>query len=318
MTSVILLMLLFTIITTALVWRNTQRAISDTRENDAINLIASIRTLVETQYESIRFHRQFMLDARKNEMRAIIDVAFASVTDYYQQSQKGLISEAEARRRAIQVLNDIRYDHGQGYIWVNDMGSPIPRVVMHPTMPQYNGKILDDPIFNCALGRDENLMSAFRDVCRNDGEGYVDYLWPKPGSPMDRREPKLSFVRLFSPWNWVIGTGLYIDDVDKEEQRRMKAVVAETQKAFENLRIGKSGYVFIFDKNKRMVVHPNMQGKPANDINPQTGNMLAQDMINSMHNGLGRLDYNWTKPPLDSERYIYPKRTYLTYFEPLQ
>jgi methyl-accepting chemotaxis protein len=51
-------------------------------------------------------------------------------------------------------------------------------------------------------------------VCKRDGAGFVDHMWPKPG--VDEPQPKISYVKLFPQWNWVIGSGIYIDDVQKE------------------------------------------------------------------------------------------------------
>jgi len=66
-------------------------------------------------------------------------------------------------------------------------------MLMHPTLPSLNGTILNDEQFNCALGRKENLFAAMRDITARYGQGYVDYLWPKPTrSGLTEIKPKLS------------------------------------------------------------------------------------------------------------------------------
>ena len=83
-----------------------------------------------------------------------------------------------------------------------------PRMVMHPYKPEMNGQDLTE-------NKDPNgkkLFVDFAKVGRGSGEGFVDYLWPKYGA--DKPQPKLSFVKLFKPWGWIVGTGLYIDDID--------------------------------------------------------------------------------------------------------
>jgi methyl-accepting chemotaxis protein len=62
--------------------------------------------------------------------------------------------------------------------------------------------------------RGKYLFKAFVDVCKKKGEGFVDYYWPKPGE--EAPVPKISFVKLFDQWEWIIGSGIYIDDVEKE------------------------------------------------------------------------------------------------------
>src|SRR5690349_16693304 len=85
-----------------------------------------------------------------------------------------------------------------------------PRMLMHPTKPELNGKDL-------SAMKDPNgkfLFVDFVDAVRKNGAGFVAYEWPKPG--FDKPQPKLSYVAGFAPWNWVVGTGVYIDDLDAQ------------------------------------------------------------------------------------------------------
>ena len=78
----------------------------------------------------------------------------------------------------------------------------------------------------CA-GRKENLFKAFVDVCARKGEGYVDYVWPKPtNTGLTEEQPKLSYVRLFKPLGWVIGTGVYTNEIDETVAARAAEVVS--------------------------------------------------------------------------------------------
>jgi methyl-accepting chemotaxis protein len=112
-------------------------------------------------------------------------------------------------------IRKIRY--GSEYFWINTADAPAPRMVMHPIRPELDGEPLDRPEFRVAVnGTKQNLFSAFRDIALRSGEGYAEYAWPRPtadgkaGAPA----PKLSFVKLYKPLNWVIGTGKYVDDIE--------------------------------------------------------------------------------------------------------
>jgi len=119
-------------------------------------------------------------------------------------------------------LRKMRYDGGTGYFWINDTGKPYPTMIMHPTMPELEGRVLDASEYNCALGQDKNLFVAFREVSEAEGGGYVDYLWPKPvGGKLTAPVPKLSYVRIFEPLGWIIGTGVYTDGIDTAIQVRI-------------------------------------------------------------------------------------------------
>jgi methyl-accepting chemotaxis protein len=154
-----------------------------------------------------------LFDDRRNMVQYQVETAW-SVLDYYGDlARRELLSEEEAKQQAIEAIKKLRYGDS-GYFWINDTGKPFPKMVMHPTVPELDGKVLDDPQFNCALGRDENLFVAFRNVTEREGEGFVDYLWPKPTKTgLTKEQPKISFVKLYPDWNWIIGNGLYVDDV---------------------------------------------------------------------------------------------------------
>lgn len=130
------------------------------------------------------------------------------------------------------ILTDVakyKYDNGTGYFWINDTDLPEPKMVMHPIAPQLNGKPLSEKKYNVAgPNRDENIFIAMINATKKDGSGFVSYLWPKPGK--DTPQPKMSYVRLFEPMNWIIGTGIYTDDIDDAIAEKTKMLAAETNK----------------------------------------------------------------------------------------
>jgi methyl-accepting chemotaxis protein len=136
--------------------------------------------------------------------RNLVEVPYSVIEKQYESETQGKISRAEAQRRAIDAIKSMRYD-GDNYFWINDEH---PTMVMHPMKPELDGKdltSLKDPD-----GR--AVFVEFVRAAQSTSGGSVSYLWPKPGA--DKPVPKLSFVKRFAPWGWVIGTGIYIDDVD--------------------------------------------------------------------------------------------------------
>jgi methyl-accepting chemotaxis protein len=137
------------------------------------------------------------------ELKHLAELALGIVKEEHAAAQKGDIAVADAQKRAMARLATLRYGNND-YFWINDMQ---PRMVMHPIKPEMNGNDLStykDP-------NGKTLFVDFVDVVRKDGAGFVPYEWPKPG--FDKPQPKLSYVVGFAPWNWVIGTGVYIDDL---------------------------------------------------------------------------------------------------------
>jgi diguanylate cyclase (GGDEF)-like protein len=147
-----------------------------------------------------------MLEEKKANLKNVIEIGFGILSDYEELVKDGLMTAKEAQSRAALRLKSLRYS-GNEYFWVNDTDV---RMVMHPIKPELDGTDLKDV-------RDPNGKYIFREfvkICRSSGSGYVEYLWPKPGER--ESAAKISYVKLYEPWGWVLGSGIYVDDIKKD------------------------------------------------------------------------------------------------------
>jgi methyl-accepting chemotaxis protein len=145
-----------------------------------------------------------LLEEKSYQTQHLVESAHSILANYYQKVKDGAMTEELAKKSAVETIKALRYDQSN-YFWINDMH---PTMVMHPIKPQLDGKDLSeikDP-------EGKKLFVAFVEKVKQDGAGNVPYLWPKPGS--EKPVPKISYVKGFQPWGWVIGSGIYIDDVD--------------------------------------------------------------------------------------------------------
>jgi PAS domain S-box-containing protein len=316
--SITAIVILSLSVTTFFIQQRAKQELSNALESNALNMLEATLNQVESNHNSILYHKSVMLSRRKIEIKNNITIAFAMVNSTYQRFLDGEISEEKAKQIAKNDLRQMRYDDGVGYFWINDIGRPYPTMLMHPTTPDLVGNVMDDPKYNCALGIGESLFIAFVDVCLEKGEGYVDYLWPKPTHEgLTKEQPKISFVRLFEPWDWIIGTGVYIDDIEKDVQNRIDAVIADLNRLIKKQKIGKSGYFFIFDENSRLLVHPSLAGQDGNQfVNPTTGRPLFTELKEAALSKEPYFEYLWDKPGFEGE-YRFPKKAYITYYEDL-
>lgn len=150
-----------------------------------------------------------LMDQRREVVRNLTDTAWHILDQYEKQSRLGELSGAEAREAAAESIQSLRYGaDGSGYFWLNDTH---PRMIRHPYRPDLNGQDLSD--FKDPSGHP--LFLAFVEKVRADGAGYVDYLWQWKDDP-NHIAAKTSYVRLFAPWDWIIGTGIYVEDVQEE------------------------------------------------------------------------------------------------------
>jgi methyl-accepting chemotaxis protein len=172
--------------------------------------------------------RARMMEERQYKLRNVVETAEAIAIHFEKEAREGRLSTEDAQKAALTSIKAMRYDKKE-YIWVNDLGKPVPKMVAHPILPALEGKVLDDAKFNKATLAVEgvngpetkldnkNLFVAFNDVVDKAEHGYVQYQWPKPlagGGASSELYTKLSYVKKFQPWGWVIGSGVYIDDVD--------------------------------------------------------------------------------------------------------
>lgn len=168
-----------------------------------------------------------LMSGRESRVMAIIEAGLHIVSHYQELEARGELSGEQARDQAKAAIRAIRYD-GTEYIWINDMGRPVPRMIMHPTVPALDGTLLDSENFNHATlmrSRDgsreqrldnANLFVSFVQTIDQYGSGFVEYEWPKPvpgGGVTEQRYTKLSYVDRDPGWGWVLGSGIYIDDV---------------------------------------------------------------------------------------------------------
>ncbi len=145
-----------------------------------------------------------MIEDRKAKIRNLVEYAHTQLAFYDEQVKAGKLTLEQAQTLAKDALRKARYDDKE-YFWINDLH---PRVVMHPIKPELEGK--DQTDNKDPTGK--ALYLEFVKVVKSQGAGFVDYLWAKPG--LTEPQPKLSYVKGYEPWGWIIGTGIYIDDVD--------------------------------------------------------------------------------------------------------
>ncbi|MBP2227105.1 methyl-accepting chemotaxis protein [Azospirillum agricola] len=148
--------------------------------------------------------RAEMMADRQDKTRSVVEVAHTLVAHYEARERAGALTRDAAQAAAKDALRALRHDRTE-YFFVTDLS---PRMIMHPIRPELDGQDLSgnaDP-------NGKRLFMEFVRVVKADGAGFVDYLWPKPGSAAP--VAKLSYVAGFAPWGWLIGSGIYIDDVD--------------------------------------------------------------------------------------------------------
>jgi methyl-accepting chemotaxis protein len=185
---------------------------------------------------------QVMEDGHKTRLRDLVNAAAYSLDVLNQSVLRGELSLAAAQKEAKDRIAALLYDNGKGYFWINSDDPTHPIMIMHPTVPSLNGKDIGQFEKNgqviMAEGTNTPMFQEMVRVCRAsaDNSGFVRYPWPNPLN-LSEWLPKMSYVYRYEPWGWVIGTGVYIDDIEKvvnqkkaESEKLVAELRADTQK----------------------------------------------------------------------------------------
>ncbi|MFH1033458.1 MAG: cache domain-containing protein [Pseudomonadota bacterium] len=274
-------------------------------EKYAISLLDRVQNLVEAKHQEIEGYRRAALEAKKQELRHITQVVGGYLEAEEQAARQGKIDPRAARQRAINYARRFIYGNDD-YVWISDFQSVL---ISHP----------DPRLFGADFSqkrdvRGDLIVPPMVQVARERGEGFTSYWWNRLGR--DQPAEKLTYSRLFKPWDWVYGTGVYIDDIEDEVQRRKQVLIGQLREMMSQITIGDTGYMYIFDVRKNMIIHPNKQleGKTIEGLkDPVSGRPMAELLVAAARTPGVPLYYKWDRPE-EPGNYVYDKLSWVRYF----
>ncbi len=283
-----------------------QNTVNRIEENAGRTILKNVYEMVEQMNLELENYRNSVILERKSQLRNIVDIVEARATMLEKEVQSGEITKEQNLEKLLNELRHITYGHDD-YVWASNYGSIL---ISHPD-PKLNnadfsqqrdlrGKLIVPPMVAGALSKKE---------------GYYSYWWHR----LADQQPieKLSYYKLIPFFNLVIGTGIYLDDVEATVHLKQKAAIDNLRQRLRTTHLAKSGYVYIFDGNKNMVIHPNtnIEGTDFSMLrNPSTNTPIAPILMNLADKQEG-LHYLWDRPN-DPDNYSYEKISWVRYFEP--
>jgi len=184
---------------------NSLRSVSISRRLWLILVVAIVMLFTLGALMLKQIHND-LYQAKVQKTQHVVQTASGVLSYYHGLETAGTLTRDAAQKQALSAVRGLRYNETD-YFWINDL---TPVMVMHPTNPKLEGQ-------NLSAIRDPNGFALFNEmvtIAKSKGAGMVDYLWPKPGA--EAPVGKTSYVKLFEPWGWVIGSGVYVDDVQAE------------------------------------------------------------------------------------------------------
>lgn len=151
-----------------------------------------------------------LLDVKREMIRELTRSSISRLDELNEKVFDGDLTVNEAQELGKEEIRNLRYgSEYKDYFWINDKK---PVLIMHPYLPQLEGGALSNFVDTNGTPLLEAFLNA---VDENDGSGYVVYYWQWKDDS-NTIVPKLSYVEEFEPWGWIVGTGIYIEDVRKE------------------------------------------------------------------------------------------------------
>ena len=280
------------------------KSIEYLEEKNAKSVLDKVVTLSKNVHKDLLSFKKISLQRHKDELKHLTDVAWSIIQAKYDQSNKN--NEKELQAEVIALVKKLRYANNN-YFFINDYNS---RTVAHPfvkTGTDYSH--IKDTKGNL-------IVPPMIEVARKYGEGYTTYWWKRDANDTKAYE-KLTYTKNFPKWKMTISTGMFIDDIDKEVQKRKRELYKQLQHIMQTTTIGKTGYIYIFDKNGNVIIHPNPKYQHANIKNLKINNQyIFHALVNAAHKD-GVFHYKWDKPT-DKGNYIYDKVSWIQYLPELQ
>ena len=189
---------------------NSLRSVSISRRLWLILVVAIVMLFTLGAFMLKQIHTD-LYQAKVQKTQHVVQTASGVLNYYHGLETAGTLTRDAAQKQALSAVRGLRYDQSD-YFWINDL---TPVMVMHPTNPKLEGQ-------NLSAIRDPNGYALFNEmvaIAKAKGAGMINYLWPKPGA--EAPVGKTSYVKLFEPWGWIIGSGVYVDDVQAEFQSQL-------------------------------------------------------------------------------------------------
>ena len=301
----ILLLLLLVIYSYAVPLINQQSYASE--RNASRLVLNNVSDMANNIEQHLTTYKNDAINAHKRNLIAVIELAQSYIETSLASALHQQLSREQALQQVYAGLRDLSYGNGS-YIWLADKNA---RILSHPD-PLFDG--VDASTLSGSQG--PFLLPDMIDEAQQQGDGFYQYPWRKHGEHHDN--DKLSYIKYLPQWGLFIGSGVNIADIEQEVASRRQQVIGQLRQTIEQIVIAKTGYLFIFNKQGDMLLHPNANIEATNALalkNPLSGQPILQELMAVADTG-NELTYKWDRPT-DPNNYSYDKLSLVRYLDGL-
>ncbi len=282
-----------------------QNTVAEIEKNAGRTILKNVYDMVEQTHQDLENFRQSIIMERKAQLYHIIEVVEARVRILEEQVLTGKLSKEQAISTLLEELRHIKYGRDD-YVWAANYSSVL---ISHPD-PQLN-----NADFSKMQDLHGNLIvPPMVAGARQNGEGFHSYWWRRLGE--EQAIEKLTYYKHVPALDLVIGTGVYLDDVEAAVRLKKDVAIKELRQRLRTTHLAKSGYVYIFDGQQNMVIHPNpnIEGKDfSKQLNPSSQTPIGP-LLMAVADKREGFRYLWDRPS-DPGQYIYDKISWVRAFK---
>jgi phosphoserine phosphatase RsbU/P len=272
---------------------------------EARNIMRVVMFDLSNQQAELDFFRNYARERHEEQLRNLVRVVVSEVDFFYDLYERGILTEEQARRSALEAVQRARYGHND-YFFVYDRNN----VAISHADPRIRGRNMSASVD--AKGRP--IAKTLWSMTGQNRDGFLTIWWTRLGEK--KPVPKLLYFYHYPKWDWLIGTGLYIDDIDRDVERKMAETMDTLKRTFRRVRVAETGYFSLFDGSGKILIHPfleNTEGALLKD--PVTGNKHIQNLMAASKNPDVPYKYLWDKPDAPGD-YRFWKYSHVEHFAP--
>jgi sigma-B regulation protein RsbU (phosphoserine phosphatase) len=281
------------------------RSMLNAGDESALNVLKVVKLNVENQYRDLEYFRQYAHQRYEQQLKNVVSVVVSQVDFFHDLEKRRVLSHEQAQRAALESVQRIRYGNND-YFFIYDADN----IAISHADPNMRGRDVSG-----AKDMDGRpVLKIMRESTRKSKDGFCTIRWIRLGET--KPVSKLLYFYYYPQWDWLIGTGVYIDDIDADTQKKMNQIITDLKKTFADVKVAETGYFTLFDGKGKILIHPilaNTDGSQLTDV--VTGRKHLQDLMAASKNPAVPWKYLWSKPDYPDD-YRFVKYSHVEYFAP--
>jgi len=285
--------------------REVTRSMVDKGDEEARNIMRVIMLNLEDHRIGLDFFRDYARGRYEEQLRNLVAVVVSQIDFYHGLYEKGTLSEDQARNAALLSVQNMRYGNND-YFFIYDHRN----VAISHADPGVRGKDMSGLTDTQGLP----LFKTMWKTAREKGEAFDTVWWTRLGEK--KPVTKLVYFYHYPKWGWIVGTGLYIDDIDRDVDKKRAEMIDVLKMIFDQVRIADTGYFFLFNGQKKMLVHPQPAGQNGSsgmDAAPEKD--YLGDLMAVASGTRGRMNHLGSEPS-HTDAYRSGKYSHVQHFQP--